>query len=42
MSRKLYVHLTSTNYAEVNTKVQTQKKKSKPRRVSEQQNNIST
>lgn len=34
MSRILYVHLTSTNYAKVNTKIQQQKKKSKAHRVS--------
>ena len=27
MSKKLYVHLTSTNYAEINTKIKSFKKK---------------
>ncbi len=35
MSRKLYVHLTSTNYAKVSTKIDNQKKKSVTRKVKE-------
>ena len=35
MSRKLYDHLTSTNYAGINTKIQKEQKKSKARPVSE-------
>jgi hypothetical protein len=35
MSRKLYVHLISTNYAKVSTKIDKQKKKSVTRKVQE-------
>ena len=41
MSKKLYVHLTSTNYAGINTKIQKEQKKSKTRKVSGKQNSIS-
>ena len=41
MRRKLYVHLTSTNYADINTKIKTAQKKSKARKVSRKQNNAS-
>ena len=42
MSKKLYVHLTSTNYANINTKIQKEQKKSKPRKVSRKQNNVAS
>jgi len=38
MSRKLYVHTTSTNYANINTKIQKEQKKSKTREVSSPEN----
>ena len=34
MSKKLYVHITSTNYANINTKIQKEQKKSQTRKVS--------
>ena len=34
MSKKLYDHITSTNYANINTKIQKEQKKSKSRKVS--------
>ena len=42
MRRKLYVHLTSTNYANINTKIQKEQKKSKARKVSRKQNSVPT
>ena len=39
MSRKLYVHITSTNYANINTKIQEEQKKSKTRKVSTSKDN---
>ena len=34
MSKRLYDHITSTNYANINTKIQKEQKKSQPRKVS--------
>ena len=34
MSRKIYQHLTSTNYENIGTKIQAAKKKSKPHKFS--------
>ena len=34
MSKKLYDHITSTNYANINMKIQKEQKKSKARKVS--------
>lgn len=42
MRRKLYVHLTSTNYADINTKIQKERKKNKSHKVSRKQNNSVT
>ena len=42
MSKKLYVHLTSTNYADINTKIQKETKKSAAHKVSGKQNNSNT
>ena len=39
MSKKLYDHIISTNYANINTKIQKEKKKNKARKVSRKQNN---
>ena len=39
MSKKLYVHITSTNYANINTKIQKEQKKSKARKVSSSEDN---
>ena len=41
MSKKLYDHITSTNYANINTKIQKEQKKSKARKVSRKQNSVS-
>ena len=42
MSKKLYDHITSTNYANINTKIQKEQKKSKARKVSRKQNSVPT
>ena len=39
MSKKLYDHITSTNYANINEKIKTAKKKSGSRKVFRKQNN---
>ena len=38
MSKKLYVHLTLTNYANINTKVKKEQKKTETRAPSTRQN----
>ena len=38
MSKKLYDHITSTNYANINTKIKKEQKKNKTRKVSRKQN----
>lgn len=41
MRRKLYVHLTSTNYADINTKIKKEQKKGGTRKVrAKQDSNI--
>ena len=42
MSKKLYDHIISTNYANINTKVQKEKKKGKTRKVSGNKNSLTT
>ncbi len=39
MSKKLYDHITSTNYANINDKIKAAKKKSGSRKVSASNNN---
>ena len=41
MSKKLYDHLILTNYAEINTKIKKETKKSGARKVHRKQNNVS-
>ena len=42
MSKKLYDHITSTNYANINTNIKKETKKSGARKVSRKQNNPNT
>lgn len=39
MSKKLYDHITLTNYANINTKIQKEQKKGKTHKVSSSENN---
>ena len=38
MRRKLYLHLTSTNYADINAKIKKEQKKSGSRKIRSKQN----
>ena len=40
MSKKLYDHITSTNYANINTKIKKEQKKNKARKVSRKQDSL--
>ena len=42
MSKKLYDHITSTNYANINTKIQKEQKKAATRKFSGEQNSVPT
>ena len=42
MSKKLYDHITSTNYANINNKIKAAKKKSESRKVSAPNNSRAT
>ena len=42
MSKKLYEHLISTNYANINTKIKKATKKNPPRKVPGNKNSLTT
>ena len=42
MSKKLYDHITSTNYASINDKIKAEKKKGRSRKVSASNNSRAT